>query len=217
MKKLFIIPILLIFVIFFSQKVDAKVFSKDLVDKVTLDSGYKFTLCTIDMKYDRTGQADNIFSVVEKDFEGNSDSYPCNKQSQEDILFANITLHFNQANGGGTIQDKLVEYQNKLYSINSYGGVFNPDLTDASKYADIAAFDWFSNLEGIHGIRVGELYNTDPNAKGEFLPNSPFLIIHDPLTGKFTSAIFVFNNVVYKYTGVSTQVTTPTTLVDYTK
>lgn len=219
MKKLLLTPLLLIFalVVLKPQNAEAKVWTKDLVDKVTLDSGYKFSLCSIDMKYDRTGQADNIFSVVEKDFEANPASYPCNKQSQEDILFANITLHFNSAHGGGAIQDKMVEYQNKLYSINSYGGVFNPDLADASKYADIAAFDWFSNLEGIHGIRVGELYNTDPNTKGEFLPNSPFLIIHDPATGKFTSAIFVFNNVVYKYTGVSTQVTTGTTLVDYTK
>jgi hypothetical protein len=127
-------------------------------------------------------------------------------------------MYFNQANGGGKAQDKFVQFQNKFYSINSYGTVFNPDFIDPKgKYADIAAFDWFSILEGIHGIRVGELYNTDPNAKGEILPNSPFLIIHDPVTGKFTSAIFVFNNVVYKFTGISTQVTTETTLVDYTK
>ena len=216
MKKLFVIPILLLITILFSQKAEAKIWTKDLVDKVVLNSGYKLSLCSIDMKYDRAGSADNIFSVQEKDFEGNPDNYPCNKQSQEDILFANITMYFNQANGGGQEQDKMVQFQNKLYSINSFGGVFNPDFV-STKYNDLAAFDWFSNMPDVHGIRVGELYNTDPSAKGETLPNSPFLIIHDPATGKFVSALFVFNNVVYKLSSITSQVTAETTLVDYTK
>ncbi len=216
MKKIFVIPILLTFLMLFSQKAEAKIWTKELVDKVVLNSGYKLSLCSIDMKYDRAGQADNIFSVVEKDFEGNPDSYPCNKQSQEDILFANITMYFNQANGGGQEQDKMVQFQNKLYSINSFGGVFNPDFV-STKYNDLAAFDWFSTMPDVHGIRVGELINTDPAAKGDFLPNSPFLVIHDPATGKFVSALFVFNNVTYKLSTITSQVTTETTLVDYTK
>ena len=114
------------------------------------------------------------------------------------------------------MQDKMVQYQNKVYSINSYGGVFNPDFI-STKYNDIAAFDWFSTMADVHGIRVGELLNTDPNAKGDFLPNSPFLIIHDPSTGKFTSALFMINNVAYKLDSITSQVTTATTLVDYTK
>jgi hypothetical protein len=77
-KKLFLIPLILVLVILIAPKAEAKILSKDLVDKVILDSGYKFSLCTIDMKYDRTGQADNIFSVAEIYFEGNTDSYPCN-------------------------------------------------------------------------------------------------------------------------------------------
>ena len=218
MKKIIIVPLLIICLFFIIQKAEAKVWTKDLISKVTLDSGYKFSLCTIDMKYDRTGQADNILSAVEKDFEANPNSYPCNKQAQEDILFANITLNFNQANGGGKEQDKMVEFQNKLYSINSYGSVFDDSFVDTNKtYADIAAFDWFSTLPGIHGIRVGELYNTDPTTKGEILPNSPFLIIHDPATGKFTSALFIFNNAIYKLSSIISQVTTPTTLIDYTQ
>lgn len=220
MKKLLILPLLFIFMVLITQKVEAKIWTKDLVDKVTLDSGYKFSLCTIDMKFDvEAAKNAGFFTVPEKDFEGNPNSYLCNKQSQEDILFANITLNFSQTNwGGGTAHEKVIQFQNKIYSVDNYGDIFNPDFVDSKKaYADLGGVDWFSDTPGLHAIRGGSLVETDPGAKGAFVPNSTFLVIHDPSTGKFVSAIFVFNNVVYKLSSITSQVTTGTTLVDYTQ
>ena len=220
MKKLFILSLLFVIIILTSQKVEAKIWTKDLVDKVTLDSGYKFSLCTIDIKFDVDAAKNaGFFTVPEKDFEANLNSYPCNKQSQEDILFANITLHFSQTNwGGGTDHEKVIQFQNKLYSVDNYGDIFNPDFVDSKKaYGDLGGVDWFSDAPGLHGVRGGNLIETDPSAKGAFVPNSTFLVIHDPATGKFVSALFVFNNVVYKLSSITSQVTTETTLVDYTQ
>ncbi len=220
MKRLLILPLLFVLMLFTVQKAEAKIWTKELVDKVTLDSGYKFSLCTIDLKYDVSAAKNAGFlTVPDKDFEANPNSYPCNKNSQEDILFANITLYFSQANwGGGTSHEKVIQFQNKLYSVSSYGDIFNPDFVDSKKaYADLAGVDWFSTTPGLHAIRNGDLINTDPNAKGDFLPNSTFIVIHDPSTGKFVSALFVFNNVVYKLSSTISQVTTATTLVDYTQ
>lgn len=217
MKKLFILPLLFILLTLATQKVEAKIWTKDLVDKVTLDSGYKFSLCSIDLKYDRINSADNIFNVAEKDFESNPDTYPCNKQSGADILFANITLHFNKTNwGGGSAPEKLIEFQNKLYSVDQFTDVLS-DINGKAPISDISPVDWYSTLSGIHGIRGSNLINTDPEAKGDFLPNGSFLIIHEPSTGKFTSALFILNNVVYKISNTISQVTVPTTLVDYTQ
>lgn len=216
MKKLLFLPLLLLLLLLTTHKAEAKIWSKDLVDKVTLDSGYKFSLCTVDLNYNRTNSADNIFNVAEKDFEGNPNNYPCNKQSGADILFANITLHFNQHWGGGSAPEKLIEFQNKLYSVDQFGDVL-ADVNGKAPISDISPIDWFSTLSGIHGIRGSNLVNTDPAAKGDFLPNGSFLIIHDPVSGKFTSALFILNNVVYKISNTISQVTVPTTLVDYTQ
>lgn len=218
MKKI-ILPLLFVLMLFIVSKADAKIWTKDLVDKVTLDSGYKFSLCTIDLKYAVTTAKNAAFlTTPEKDFEASSSSYLCNKESGEDILFANITLHFSQANwGGGTASEKLIQFQNKLYSVNDYTTVFNPNFIDSTgTYNDIAHFDWFSNTRGLHGVRGGNLIIADPLAKGDFLPNSTFLVIHNPTTGKFESALFIFNNVVYKLSSIISQVTIPTILVDYT-
>jgi len=48
MRKLLALPLLFIFLFLFTVKAEAKIWTKDLVDKVTLDSGYKFSLCSID-------------------------------------------------------------------------------------------------------------------------------------------------------------------------
>jgi len=216
MRKLLIFPLLIICFLFIGQKAEAKIWSKDLVDKVTLNSGYKFSLCSIDMKYDRAGQADNILSVQEKDFEANPNNYPCNKQSQEDILFANITLFFNKTNGGVSESDKLIEFQNKLYSLNNFGSVFDPDFV-GNKYSDLAAFDWFSDMPGIHALRVSQLINTDPSAKGGFIPNSTIFVLYDLISGKYSSALFALDGTTYKVLNIISRVTVPTTLVDYTE
>ncbi len=220
MKKILILPLLFIFMLFMVPKAEAKIWTRDLVDKVTLDSGYKFSLCTIDLKYDvNAAKNAGFFTVPEKDFEANPNSYPCNKNSQEDILFANITLHFSQANwGGNTDHEKVIQFQNKLYSVDNYGDIFNPDFADTKKaYADLGGVDWFSDTPGLHGIRGVNLIETDPSAKGAFVPNSTFLVIHNPSTGAFLSALFVFNNVVYKLESITNKVTTETTLVDYSQ
>jgi len=172
------------------------------------------------LKYDVNAASNAaFFTIPEKDFEANLDAYKCNKNTREDILFANITLHFNKTNWGGkTAHEKMIQFQNKLYSVNNQGSIFNPGFVDSKKaYADLAGIDWFSATEGIHGIRGGNLIETDPIAKGTFLPNSTFLVIHDPATGKFTSALFVINNIAYKLDNIISQVTTETTLVDYTQ
>lgn len=221
MKKILTFSLLIIVAIltFIPKQAEAKIWTKDLVDKVTLDSGYKFSLCTIDMKYDRRDSADNILSVQEKDFENNPDSYPCNKYSQEDILFANITLNFSKTNwSGGSAHEKIIEFQNKLYSVDNYGSLFNSDFADSKGvYADLAGTDWFSTTPGLRGIRGRNFVSTDPSAKGESLPNSSFIVIHDPSTGKYTSALFVINGLTYKLSNMISQVTTETTLVDYTQ
>ena len=219
MKKLLLLPLLLLLCLMPLQKADAKIWTKDLVDSVTLDSGYKFSLCTITMTYNLAAARNaGFFTVPEKDFEGNPANYPCSKESGQDILFANITLHFTKANGGGMSHEKVIEVGGKLYSADNFGDIFRPNFVDTKKmYADIAQYDWFSTLEGIHGIRGGFLVDTNPQAKGSYLPNSTFLIIHEPATGKYSSAIFVLNNVVYKISNMISQVTTPTTLVDYTQ
>jgi hypothetical protein len=220
MKKLFLTLLLSILALTsFAPSAYAKVWTKELVDKVTLESGYKFSICTIDMPYDRTNSADNIFNAAEKDFEANPDAFPCNKQSQEDVLFADITLYFNKAKWNDvSAPEKLIEFQNHLYSVDEYGDVLS-DPNGNTDIKDIAAFDWFSTIPTINGIRGTRLINTDPNATDDqkTLPNSNFLIIHDPATGKFSAALFVFNNTVYKFSSMISQVTTPTTLIDYTQ
>jgi len=220
MKKVLFLPLLLLVLLFLPlQKAEAKIWTKDLVDTVTLDSGYKFSLCSITMNYDLNAAKNaGFFIVPEKDFEGNPANYPCNKQTGQDILFANITMHFNQANGGGMAHAKVLEVGNTLYSVDNYGDIFTPNFVDSKHmYADIAQYDWFSTLTGINGIRGGFLIETDPAAKGAFLPNSTFLVIHDPASGQYASALFVLNNVVYKVSNIISQVTTSTTLVDYTQ
>ncbi len=220
MKKLFLTLLLSILALTsFAPQAYAKVWTKELVDKVMLESGYKFSICTINMPYDRSNSADNIFNAQEKDFEANPDSFPCNKQSQEDVLFADITLYFNRAKWGDvSAPEKLIEFQNHLYSVDEYGDVL-ADPNGKTDIKDIAAFDWFSTIPTIHGVRGTRLINTDPNATEDqkTLPNSNFLIIHDPATGKFSTALFVFNNNVYKFSSMISQVTIPATLVDYTQ
>jgi hypothetical protein len=220
MKKLFLTLLLSILALTsFAPQAYAKVWTKELVDKVMLESGYKFSICTIDMPYDRSNSADNIFNAQEKDFEANPDSFPCNKQSQEDVLFADITLYFNRAKWGDvSAPEKLIEFQNHLYSVDEYGDVL-ADPNGKTDIKDIAVFDWFSTIPSIHGVRGTRLINTDPNATDDqkTLPNSNFLIIHDPATGKFSTALFVFNNKVYKFSSMISQVTIPGTLVDYTQ
>lgn len=219
LKMFIFISLIIIASTAFSKQVEAKIFTKDLVDKVTLDSGYKLTFCSIDISYDvNAAQNANFFIVPEKDFEANPQNYPCNKKDQQDILFGNITLHFNQVNGGGISQEKVILYQNKLYAVDNFGSIFDPDFPDSKKttYNDLSTFDWFSTLTGIHGIRGGNLIDTDPGAKGNFIPNSTTLILHDPSTGTYASALFVINGIVYKLSNIVSQVTTSTTLVDYT-
>jgi hypothetical protein len=220
MKRLFLTLLLSILALTsFAPQAYAKVWTKELVDKVTLESGYKFSICTIDLAYDRSNNpADNIFDAKEKEFEANPAAFPCNKQSQEDVLFADITLYFNKAKWNDvSAPEKLIEFQNHLYSVDEYGDVLS-DPNGNTDIKDIAAFDWFSTIPTIHGIRGTQLINTDPNAAADqkTLSNSNFLIIHDPATGKFTSALFIINNVVYKISNIISQVTVPTTLVDYT-
>ncbi|GEM_PF-2014362 len=218
-KKLVILPLLIILAVFLSKEVYAKVWTKDLVDKVTLDSGYKFQICTIDLKYNFNSVKDAGFlSAEEKNFEANPDAYPCNKQSGLDALLANITLNFNKTNwGGGSSPEKLLLLQDGLYSIDQYGSILN-DSTDKAPIGDISPVDWFSTLPaGIRAIRGTALTNTDPNTpvNKKILENSGLLILHDSTTGKFTGALFVITNTVYKVSNIVSQVTEPTTLVDY--
>jgi hypothetical protein len=218
MKKILILSLLFICFLFIDQKAEAKIWTKDLVDKVTLNSGYKLSLCTIDLKNDHISQADNIFGNQENAFEASPSAYPCNNQSQEDMLFANITLYFSKVNwGGGNVPDKLIEFQNHLYSLVGYGDILS-DINGKDPYGDTTPLDWFSTLPGIHGIWDRGLMNTDPNAPAgqAELPDSNFLIIHDPTTGKFVSALFFINNLMYKVSSIISQVSVPTTLVDYT-
>jgi len=217
MKKIFILSLLFICFLFINKKAEAKIWTKDLVDKVTLNSGYKFSLCSIDMKYDHTGQADNILSAQEKDFEMHPEKYPCNEQFRENILFADITMYFSKINWGGEAgADKLIEFQNKLYSIGGYTVAYSPGFV-GTKYDDLAAFNWFSDMPGINAIRWRELSNTDPEGNGELLSNSEVFILHNSITGKFEAAIFVLNGITYKLADIIRQVTVPTTLVDYTQ
>ncbi len=219
-KKLTILPLLLILAIFLSKQVEAKVWTKDLVDKVTLDSGYKFQICTIDLKYDFNSVKDAGFlSEQEKKFEANPDAYPCNKQSIQDVLLANITLNFSKTNwNGGNAPEKLLLIQDGLYSVGAYGSILSDETTKAP-IGDISPVDWFSTLPaGIRAIRGTNLINTDPNApeNQKTLENSGLLILHDPSTGKFTGALFMINNTTYKVSNIVSQVTESTTLVDYT-
>ncbi len=220
MKKLLLLPLLLVVFFFTAQKADAKIWTKDLVDKVTLDSGYKFSLCSIDLPYDVAAAKDAAFlTVPDKEFEARADSYPCNKNSQEDILFANITINFSQTNwGGGSAHEKIIQFQNKLSSVDDYGSIFDSDFIDTKKaYADLGGVNWFSDTPGLQAVRGGKLTETDPSAKGAFVPNSTFIVLHSPTTGKFTSALFVFNNIVYRLSSIISEVTTGTMLVDYTE
>lgn len=220
-KKILILPLLLIFAIVLSKQVYAKVWTKDLVDSVTLDSGYKFKLCTIDFKYDFNSLKDAGFlSAEEKNFAANPDAYPCNKQSELDALLANITLNFSKKNwNGGSSPEKLLLLQDGLYSVGQYGDILAGGESAKAPISDISPVDWFSTLPaGISAIRGTSLTNTDPNApvNKKTLDNSGMLILHDPKTGKFTGALFVINDVVYKVSSIISQVTQPTTLVDYT-
>src|SRR5258706_1138258 len=129
MKKLFIILCLIAILFIPFKKAEAKIWTKDLVDTVTLDSGYKFSLCSITMTYDLTAAKNaGFFTVPEKDFEGNPTNYPCNKQTGQDILFANITLHFTKANGGGVSHEKVLEVGISFYSTYIYCVIFIPNF-----------------------------------------------------------------------------------------
>lgn len=220
MKKLTILLLTIIILSGFAAKTSyAKVWTKDLVDKVTLNSGYKFSICTIDLAYDRSNNpSDTIFDAKEKEFEANPDAFPCNKQSQEDILFADITLYFNKAKWNGiSAPEKLIEFQNNLYSVNQFSTVLT-DPNGKTDITDISPYDWFSDIPTIYGIRGATLINTNPNAAAnqQNLSNSSFIIMHDS-SGKFTTALFIFNNKVYKFSALISKITTPTTLVDYTQ
>lgn len=214
MKKLFLLIFLIPF--FLAPKAEAKVWTKDLVDKVTLESGYHLSLCGIDLEYSHEGQSDDRISDQEAKFLEDPDRYACDGENDQGILFANLTLHFNSNWNADSTPEKLMPIGDKLYSVGGYS-YFGPDPEKSTISKDISSDDWLSTLPGIRGIRGDTLIDTSPKTtydeKG--LPDTNFILLYDD-EGKFKNGIFVIDGKVYKLDKVISKTSEPVTLVDYT-
>ena len=121
MKKLFMVTLLLILVL--AGFIEAKVWTKDLVDKVVLTSGYKFEICPVSSVQSASDIAANLdVTKEEQNFADNPDSIKCSG-NKEELLIGNTILYFNPEKwpDAKSATEQLVVFRNKMYSIQGSG------------------------------------------------------------------------------------------------
>ncbi len=223
-KKLSVVGVTAFLFIFVSV-VQAKLWTKELVDRVTLDSGYRFQMCVVN----GIGTAEQILSenglsTVEESFAENTNKGECTGDKEE-LLFGNTSLVFNQETYPGveSLSEQLIVFRDKVYSIQGSGsdasylenGKTGYDLTP------IKGKDFFGTVPRLKAVKRVGLGPTDPkdfddtkvdNTKKD----SAITIFHDK-EGKFTTFLFVYDGLVFKMVALAKEVTEPTLLVDYPK
>lgn len=216
MKQLFIFSLLLILVIevFVTQNVEAKVWTKDLVDKVVLTSGYKFDICPISSVQSVSVITANIdITKEEQNFADNPDSIECSG-NKEELLIGNTDFYFNLKNWPDATKpatEQLVVFRDKMYNIQGSGTVMPNDKFSVDQ-------DFIATNPGLKYIKRVGIYDTDPNVPDEkrTVSDSTLTVFHNP-DGKFSAFLFVFNGQVFKSVAIIHQVTEQTVLVDYTQ
>ena len=217
MKQLFIFSSLFILVIaaFVSQNAEAKLWTKNLVDKVVLTFGYKFEICPISSVQSASDIVANFdITKEEQNFADNPDSIQCSGDKEE-LLIGNTDLYFNLKNwpdaGTKPATEQLVVFRDKMYSIQGSGTNMPNDKFSVGQ-------DFIATDSGLKYIKRVGLYDTDPNAPNEkrTVSDSALTVFHNP-DGKFSTFLFVINGQVFKNVAIIRQVTEQTILVDYTQ
>lgn len=217
MKILKIVVILLFFVVLHASLIypaDAKILSKDLVDKADLSYGIKTSLCEINIGAQGSQIAnDSEVTSYESSFFKNPASYQC-IGDQQTMIFGQVSLYFKKVDNE-SISNKGIEniilFNDKIYRLDSTGYFY---------YEDGSAGGSFSRgdiIKGLQYVKARTLHLTDPNLPGgqEMTKNSGITIYYTS-DGDIGGILFILNGKVYKVKKIEKEVHN-IPLIDYTQ
>ncbi len=219
MKKLVFFFLFMVCGAFLVGKVEAKVWTKELVDNVVLIRGYKFQVCPTDSVQTAVDIVGDFGLTKEEEYVlKNPEKIECSGDKEE-LLLGTVKLTFNKEKypGVGTMLENLIVFQNNMYALQGSGSTFSYEINNQIGDNQLDKTGYIADFPGLKSIKKVGMLNTDPNVPEEArtIKESAITIFHDK-EGKFTTFLFVINRKIYKSVALIREVG-ETLLVDYAK
>lgn len=212
MKKFFaiILTFFISYLVFLPSEVSAKILNKELVNKVTLVTGYKVSICEV--KISSAEVVSYSTTASEISYFNNPTAVACLAGDEETLVYGDVVLYLKD---NAKVFDHIILYNDLILREDSLNFSY---YDDGSQGGTFMVGDGTNAFTKVKFAQANTLHNTDPKLPGgqETLSDSGAIMHYNPTNGQVDSMLFAFKGKVYKLKKVTSQ-TSEVVLVDYTE